>query len=143
MIHLQHWKRYIWYSYYTFSTHICSSLVMDRQGISSSVYNNNDEFDATQNSTDAKMQAQMEEIKALIKSYKRSSSSSRRRSRAHASELPSPARSNRHRHHHHQERDGGRHGDVDEVDLRLHHFCAPKTCDLNIAALRMMKGKNG
>ena len=40
-------------------THICSSLVMDRQGISSSVYNNNDEFDAMQNSTDAKMQAQM------------------------------------------------------------------------------------
>ena len=43
---------------------------MDRQGISSSVYNNNDEFDAMNNSTDAKMQAQMEEIKALIKSYK-------------------------------------------------------------------------
>ena len=41
------------------------------------------------------------------------------------------------------ERDGGRHGDVDEDDLRLHHFCTPKTCDLNVAALRMMKGKNG
>jgi hypothetical protein len=48
---------------------------MDREGISSSVYNNNDEFDAANNSTDAKMQAQIEEIKALIKSYKRSSSS--------------------------------------------------------------------
>ena len=52
------------------------------------------------------MNAQMEEIKALIKSYKRSSSSSRRRSRAHASELPSPARSHRHRQHHHHEREG-------------------------------------
>ena len=79
---------------------------MDRQGISSSVYNNNNEFDAMQNSTDAKMQAQMEEIKALIKSYKRSSSSLRRSSRAHASELPSPARSHRHRHHHQQEHEG-------------------------------------
>ena len=79
---------------------------MDRQGISSSVYNNNDEFDATNNSNDAKMNAQMEEIKALIKSYKGSSSSSRRRSRAHASEIPSPARSHRHRHHHHHEREG-------------------------------------
>ena len=27
-------------------------------------------------------------------------------------------------------------------DLRLPHVCAPKTCDLNVAALRMMKGKN-
>ena len=35
------------------------------------------------------------------------------------------------------------HGDVDVDDLHLHHFCAPKTCDLNVAALRMMKGKNG
>ena len=76
---------------------------MDRQGISPSVYNNNGEFDATNNNSDAKMQAQMEEIKALIKSYKRSSSSLRRRSRAHASELPSPARSHRHRHHHHRQ----------------------------------------
>ena len=79
---------------------------MDRQGISPSVYNNNDEFDAMSNSNDAKMHAQMEEIKALIKSYKRSSSSSRRRSSTHASELPSPARSHRHRHHHQQEREG-------------------------------------
>ena len=39
--------------------------------------------------------------------------------------------------------DGGRYGDVDVDDLRLHHFCAPKTCDLNVAAFRMMKGKNG
>ena len=70
----------------SFPTHLYSSLVMDRQGISPSVYNNNDKFDATKNSIDAKMQAQMEEIKALIKSYKRSSSSSRRRSRTHASE---------------------------------------------------------
>ena len=43
---------------------------MDRKGISSSVYSKNGEFDATQNSTDAKMHAQMEEIKALIKSFK-------------------------------------------------------------------------
>ena len=90
----------------SFPTHLYSSLVMDRQGISPSVYNNNDEFDATNNNSDTKMQAQMEEIKALIKSYKRSSSSSRRCSSAHASELPSPARSHRHRHHHHQEREG-------------------------------------
>ena len=45
---------------------------MDRQGISSSVYNNNDEFDATNNSNDAKMDDQMKELKVLIKSYKRS-----------------------------------------------------------------------
>ena len=77
---------------------------MDRQGISPSVYNNNDEFDATRNNT--KMQAQMEEIKALIKSYKRSSSSSIGRSSTYASELPYPARSHRHRHHHHHEREG-------------------------------------
>ena len=57
----------------SFPTHLYSSLVMDRQGISPSVYNNNGEFDATNNNSDAKMQAQMEEIKALIKSYKRSS----------------------------------------------------------------------
>ena len=89
----------------SFPTHLYSSLVMDRQGISPSVYNN-DEFDAMKNNFDAKMQAQMEEIKALIKSYKRSSSSSRRRSRAHPSELASPARSHRHRHHCHQECEG-------------------------------------
>ena len=87
----------------SFPTHLYSTLVMDRQGISPSIYKNNDEFDATKNNSDAKMQAQMEEIKALIKSYKRSSSSSRRRSRAHASELPSPARSHRHQHHHQEE----------------------------------------
>ena len=92
----------------SFPTHLYLSLVMDRQGISPSVYNvnNNDEFDATKNNYDAKMQAKMEEIKALIKSYKRSSSSSRRRSRAHPFERPSPARSHRHRHHHQQEREG-------------------------------------
>ena len=39
-----------------------------------------------------------------------------------------------------QERDGGRHGDVDMDDL--HHFCAPKMIDLLVVALRMMKGKN-
>ena len=53
----------------SFPTHLYSSLVMDRQGISPSVYNNNGEFDATNNNSDAKMQAQMEDIKALIKSY--------------------------------------------------------------------------
>jgi hypothetical protein len=89
----------------SFPTHFFSSLVMDRQSTPPPVYNNNYEFDATSN-LNAKMDAQMEEIKALIKSYKRSSSSSRRRSRAHASELPSPARSHRHRHHHQQEREG-------------------------------------
>ena len=31
----------------SFPTHLYSSLVMDRQGISPSVYNNNDEFNAT------------------------------------------------------------------------------------------------
>ena len=54
----------------SFPTHLYSSLVMYRQGISPLVYNNNDEFDATNNNSDAKMQAKMEEIKALIKSYK-------------------------------------------------------------------------
>ena len=49
----------------SFPTHICSSLVMDRQSTSISVYNNN-EFDAMNNNFDAKMQAQMEELKALI-----------------------------------------------------------------------------
>ena len=39
------------------------------------------------------------------------------------------------------ERDGGRHGDVDVDDLRLHRLGAPKTCGLNVAALRMTKGK--
>ena len=108
-----HWSDY-WstfnfgqrYSFFSFYHSHFSLGVMDRQGISSSVYNNNDEFDATQNSTNAKLQAQMDENKALIKSYKRSSSSSIRRSRAHASELPSPARSHRHRCHHHHEREG-------------------------------------
>ena len=90
----------------SFPTHVYSSLVMDRQGVSSLVYNNDDEFDATNNSTDTNMQAPMDEMKALIKSYKRSSSSSRRCSRAHASELPSLARSHRHRHHHQQECEG-------------------------------------
>ena len=42
MIHLQHWSRYIWYSSSLSPAHICSSLVMDRQGISSPVYDNND-----------------------------------------------------------------------------------------------------
>ena len=36
----------------------------------------------------------------------------------------------------------GRHGDVDEDDLHLHHGRAPKTCGLNVAALKMTKGKN-
>ena len=50
---------------------------MDRQSTPPSVYNNNDEFNAM-NNFEAKMDAQMEEIKALIKSYKRSSSYLRR-----------------------------------------------------------------
>ena len=99
-------ERYICSSSSLSPTHIFSSLVMDRQGISPSVYNNNDEFGAMKNNLDAKMDAQMEEIKALIKSYKRSSSPSRRHSREHASELPSPGRSHRHRHHHQQECEG-------------------------------------
>ena len=84
-------------------SHAFSSASMDRDGTSPSVYNNNDEFDATQNFIDAKMDAQMEKLKALINTGKRSSSSSRRRSSAHAFELPSPARSHRHRHHHRRE----------------------------------------
>src|SRR6187399_1570681 len=80
---------------------------MDRKSISStSVYNNNDKFDAMTNNLCANMNAQMEELKALIKNRKRSPSSSRRRSSAHPSELPSPARSHRHRHHRRQEREG-------------------------------------
>ena len=39
------------------------------------------------------------------------------------------------------ERDDGRHVDVDEDDLHLHHFRAPKTCGLNVVVLRMMKWK--
>ena len=105
LIHCQHRSRYIGISSSLSPTHICSSLVMDRQGMSPSVYNN-DEFDATNNNLNAKIESQMEEIKALIKSYKRSSSSSRRRSSTHASKLPSTARSHRHRHHHHHEREG-------------------------------------
>lgn len=69
---------------------------MARQSTSTSVYNHNDEFDAMKKTIDAKMDAQMEELKALINNRTRSSSSSRRRSSAHASELPSPERSNRH-----------------------------------------------
>ena len=80
--------------------------MMDRKSTSTSVYTNNDEFDATKNFIDAKMQAHKEELIALIKTAKRSPSSSRRRSSAHAFELPSPARSHRHRHHHRQEREG-------------------------------------
>ena len=80
---------------------------MDRKSISStSVYTNNDKFDAMTNNLCANMNAQMEELKALIKNRKRSPSSSRRRSSAHPSELPSPARSRRHRHHQRQEREG-------------------------------------
>jgi hypothetical protein len=75
---------------------------MDRLSTPSSVYNNNDEFDAI----DAKKEKAFEEIKALIKANKRSSSSSRRRSSTHASELPSSATSHRHRHHHRREREG-------------------------------------
>ena len=78
-------------------SHTFSSASMDRDGTSPSVYNNNDEFDATRNFIDAKMDAQMEELKVLINNHKRSSSSSRRHSSARASELPSPARSHRHR----------------------------------------------
>ena len=42
MIHFQHRSRYIWYSSSLSPTHICSSLVMDRQGIPSLVYDKND-----------------------------------------------------------------------------------------------------
>ena len=79
---------------------------MDRKSISSPVYTNNDKFDAMTNNLCANMNAQMEELKALIKKRKRSPSSSRRRSSAHPSELPSTARSHRHRHHQRQEREG-------------------------------------
>ena len=49
----------------SFPTDLCSSLGMDRQSTPPPVYNNNDEFDAT-NNLNAKMDAQMEGIKALI-----------------------------------------------------------------------------
>ena len=42
MIHCQHRSRYIGISSSLSPTHICSSLVMDRQGISSPVLDNND-----------------------------------------------------------------------------------------------------
>ena len=42
MIHFQLRSRYIWYSFFSFSTHIGSNLVMDTQGISSPVFHNND-----------------------------------------------------------------------------------------------------
>ena len=42
MIHFQHRSRYIWYISSLSPTHICLSLVMDRQGISSPVFDNND-----------------------------------------------------------------------------------------------------
>ena len=42
LIHLQLRSRYIGISSSLYLTHICSSLVMDRQGIPSSVYDNND-----------------------------------------------------------------------------------------------------
>jgi hypothetical protein len=73
---------------------------MDRDDTSPSVYTNNDKLDAMKNYLDAKMDAQMEELKALINTNKRSSSSSRRRPSAHAPEQPSTSRSHRHRHHH-------------------------------------------
>ena len=51
----------------SFPTHLCSSIVMDRQSTSSPVYNHDDEFDAMKNFIDAKMDKQMEELKARIK----------------------------------------------------------------------------
>lgn len=105
----------------SFPTHLCSSLVMDRQSTSTSVYNNNDEFDAMKNHLDAKMDKHLEELKSLMKTGKRSSSSSRRRSSAHASELPSPARSHRHRHHHRQQRED------QELNTNLHSTTSPST----------------
>ncbi|KAE8769447.1 gag-pol polyprotein [Hordeum vulgare] len=76
---------------------------MDRDDTYTSAYNHNDNFDDMKNIIDAKMNAQIEKFKALIKNRKRSSSSSRRRSSAQASELPSPARSHRHWHQHSHE----------------------------------------
>ena len=93
----------------SFPTHLCSSLVMDRQSTSSPVYNHDDEFDDMKNFIDAKMDKHMEELKALIKNRKRSSSSSRRRSSAKTSVLPSPASTHKHRHRQdHEERPTGR-----------------------------------
>ena len=49
---------------------------MDRQSTSSSsVYDHNDEFGAMKNIIDARLDAQMEELKVLIKNHKRPSSS--------------------------------------------------------------------
>ena len=42
MTHFQLRSRYIWYSFFSFSTHIGLNLVMDRQGISSPILHNND-----------------------------------------------------------------------------------------------------
>ena len=41
---------------------------MDRQGTPPSIYSNNNEFGGMKHNLDAKMDAQMDEIKALIKS---------------------------------------------------------------------------
>ena len=93
----------------SFPTHLCSSLVMDRQSTSSPVYNHDDEFDAMKNVIDAKMDKHMEELKVLIKNGKRSSSSSKRCSSAKTSVLPSPASTHKHRHRQdHEEQPTGR-----------------------------------
>ena len=42
MIHFQLWSRYIWYSFFSFYHSHFSLGVMDRQGISSPVFHNND-----------------------------------------------------------------------------------------------------
>ncbi|XP_073364589.1 uncharacterized protein [Aegilops tauschii subsp. strangulata] len=78
---------------------------MDRQSISSPVYNHDDEFDVMKNLIDAKMDKHMEELKVLINNCKRYSSASRRRSRAKTPKLPSPASTHKQRHRQdHEER---------------------------------------
>ena len=112
MIHCQHRSRYIGISSSLSPTHICSSLVMDRQGISSPVFNNNDGannyitkasiFDLQRQIQGAQSRlrehieknlsthkeeqdARMEEIRTLLINRSSPSSSSRRRRSSHKS----------------------------------------------------------
>ena len=122
MIHCQHRSRYIGISSSLSPTHICSSLVMDRQGISSPVLDNNDGvnnyitkasiFDLQRQVQGAQSRlrehikkklsahkeeqdARMEEIRALIKSTSPSSSSRQRRPSRSSSEHKQDASASR------------------------------------------------
>ena len=128
MIHCQHRSRYIGISSSLSATHICSSLVMDRKGISSPVFDNNGSannyitkssiFILQQQMQGAQSRlrehiekklaahkeeqdARMEEIRALIKSSSTSSSSRRRHSSHKSPERQNDASANRPRPHLH------------------------------------------